>query len=77
MTINRQFEIIDSGDQEPKSAKKEETETKNTDGVQKLLWVKLNKNDFNSLIKDVYNNLNKGKFKTTVDKKAYDLKNAK
>ena len=41
------------------------------------LWVKINKNDFDLLIQDVYNNLNNDEFKTTVDKKAYDLKNAK
>ena len=35
------------------------------------------RNDFNSLIQDVYNNLNNNEFKTTVDKKPYDLKNAK
>ena len=32
---------------------------------------------FNSLIQDVYNNLNDNEFKTTVNKKTYDLKNAK
>ena len=50
---------------------------KKPDGIQKPLWAKLNKNDFDSLIQDVYNNLNNDEFKTTVDKKAYDLKNAK
>ena len=45
--------------------------------MQKPLWIKLNKNDFDSLIQDVYNDLNNDEFKTTVDKKAYDLKNAK
>ena len=38
---------------------------------------RLNKNDFNSFTQDVYNNLNNNKFKTTVNKKAYDLLNAK
>ena len=73
----KQFEIIDSGDQGPKSTKKEETETKKPDEVQKPLWVKINKNHFDSLIHDVYNNLNNDKFKTTVNKNVYDLKNAK
>ena len=72
----KQFKIIDNGDQEPKSTKKEETKTKKPDGIQKPLWVKLNKNDFDS-IQDVYNNLNNDDFKTNVDKKTYDLKNAK
>ena len=64
----KQFEIIDNGDQEPKSTKKEETETKYSDEIQKPLWIKLNKNDFDSLIEDVYNNLHNDEFKTTVDK---------
>ena len=41
------------------------------------LWIKTNENDFDSLIQDVYNNLNNNEFKTTVDKKIYDLTNAK
>ena len=65
----KQFEIIDNKDQITKSTKKEESE------IQKPLWVKLNKNDFNSLIQDVKNNLNKNEFKTTINKKVYDLKN--
>ena len=36
----KQFEKIDNGDQEPKSTKKEEAETKKPDGIQKTLWVK-------------------------------------
>ena len=74
---HKQFEIIDNRDQEPKSTKKEETETKKPDEIQKPLWVKLNENDFDSLIQDVYNNLNNNEIKTTADKKTYDLKNAK
>ena len=35
------------------------------------------KNNFDSLIQDVSNNLNNDKSKTTVYKKAHDLKNAK
>ena len=35
------------------------------------------KNDFYSLIQDVYNNLNNNEFQTTVDRETYDLKNAK
>ena len=38
---------------------------------------KINKNDFDSLIQGVNNNLNNNEFKTTVDKKTYDLQNAK
>ena len=50
---------------------------KKLDEIQKPSWIKLNKNDFDPLRKDVYKNLNNGKFKTTVDKKALDLKNTK
>ena len=57
--------------------KKKRLRQKKPDEIEKPLWVKLNKNDFDSLIQDVYNNLNNDEFKTTVDKKAYDLKNAK
>ena len=34
-------------------------------------------NDFDSLMQDVYNNLNDDEFKITADKKAYGLKNPK
>ena len=61
----KQFAINDNRDREPKSTKKEKTETKKLDEIQKLSWVKINKNDFDSLIQDVYNNLNNNKFKTT------------
>ena len=66
----KQFEIIYNRDQRLKSSKK-------TDEIQRPLWVKINRNDFNSLIQDVYNNLNNNEFKTSVDKKTYHLKNAK
>ena len=62
----KQFEITDNGDGEPKSTKKEETETKKSDKIQ----TPLDKNDFDSLIQDVCNNLNNDEFKTTVDKKS-------
>ena len=57
--------------------KKKRPRQKNPDEIQKPLWVQINKNDFDSLIEDVYNNLNNNEFKTTVNKKVYDLKNAK
>ena len=61
----KQSAINDNRDREPKSTKKEKTETKKLDEIQKLSWVKINKNDFDSLIQDVYDNLNNNKFKTT------------
>ena len=37
----------------------------------------MNKNDFDLLRQDVYNNLNNSKFKIIVERKVYDLRNAK
>ena len=37
----------------------------------------MSRKDFETLIKDVADNLNNNKFKTTVEEKGYDLKNAK
>ena len=44
--------------------------------IPRPLWIKLSREDFNSLIKDVVDNLDNDKFKTTVDGNKYDLKNA-
>ena len=41
------------------------------------LQVEISRNDFHSLIQDVDNNLNNSEFKTTANKKDYDLKNVK
>ena len=41
------------------------------------LQVEISRNDFHSLIQDVGNNLNNSEFKTTANKKDYDLKNVK
>ena len=71
----KQFVIVDIGYQEPKSTKKKETETKGPDKLHKPLWIELNKNDFDALIRDVYDNLDKNEFKNTIDGKTYDLKN--
>ena len=65
----KQFEIIDNKDQEPKSTKRRRDLDKKPDEIQKPFWVKLNKNNFDSLIQNVYNNLNNDEFKTAVDKK--------
>ena len=42
----------------------------------KPLWIKFSREDFNSLIKDVVDNVDKGKYKTIVDDNKYDLKKA-
>ena len=56
--------------------KRKRLRQKKPDEIQKPLWIKL-KNDFDLLTEDVYNNLNNHEFKTTAEKKAFDLKNAK
>ena len=73
----KQFEIIDNRDQGTKSTKKEKTKTKKPNEIHMSLWFEINRNDFDSLIQDVDNNLNNNEFKTTVDKKDYDLKTQK
>ena len=57
--------------------KKKRLRQKKLDEIQKPLWIKSNKNNFDSLTEDIYNNLNNSEFKVTVDGKAYDLRNAK
>ena len=42
--------------------------------IPKPLWIKLSREDFNSLIKDVVDNLDNDKSKITVDGNKYDLK---
>ena len=41
----------------------------------KPLWIKLSRNDFLSLIKDVVNNLDNNNYQTTISNNKYDLKN--
>ena len=57
--------------------KKKRPRQKKSGEIQKPIWIKLSKNYFDSFTKDLCNGLNNDNFKTTVDKKAYDLKNAK
>ena len=67
--------IIEIKDQN--QLKKKRPRQKKLDKIKRPLWAKINKNDFDLLIRDVCDNLNNDKFKTTVNKKTYDLKNAK
>ena len=46
------------------------------DEILKPLWIKLTRKDFDSLIKDVVNNLDNEDCRTIVNDKKYDLKNA-
>ena len=45
--------------------------------MQKPWWFKINKPEFEELTSDIYNNQNNKYFKITINKKTYDLKNAK
>ena len=45
--------------------------------MQKPLWIRINKKEFDELAGDVYNNQNSNNFKFIINKKTYDLKNAK
>ena len=60
---------------EPLFSKKgsEQTEEK----VQITLWFRINKSGFDQLTSDIYDNENNKDFKITINKKMYDLKNAK
>ena len=76
MTINSLKQLIIEI-KDSKSTKNKKTETKKLDKIKRPLWAKINKNDFDLLIQDIYDNLNNDEFKTTVNKKADDLKNSK
>ena len=41
------------------------------------LWFKINKSEFDNITSDIYDNQNNKDFKITINKKTYDLKNAK
>ena len=48
----------------------------NLNEISKPLWIEIPRNDFISLIKDVFDHLDNMDFQTTVNKRKYDLKNA-
>ena len=60
-----------------KSDTKEPTQLKQIDlnETTKLLWIKLSKSDFASLIKDVVNNLDNNDYQTKINNDNCDLKN--
>ena len=45
--------------------------------MQKPLWFEINKKEFEELSGDIYNNQDNNDFKIFIDKRNYDLKNAK
>ena len=65
--FNKEFEPLFS------QIKSEQTAEK----MQITLWFRINKSEFDELTRDIYNNQNNKDFKITIDKKTYDLKNAK
>ena len=68
----KQFEIIDQ-----KKQKSEWTEEKIKREMQKPLWFEINKKEFEELTRNIYNNQDNNDFKTLINKRTYDLKNAK
>ena len=68
----KQFEIIDK-----KKQKSEWTEEKTKREMQKPLWFEINKKEFEELTRDIYNNQDNNDFKIKINKKTYDLENAK
>ena len=67
-----QFEIIDN-----KKQKYGWTKEKNKTEMQKTIWFKINRKEFSELKVDIYNNRDNNDFKFTINKRTYDLKNAK
>ena len=45
--------------------------------MQITLWFRINKSGFDQLTSDIYDNEDNKDFKITINKKMYDLKNAK
>ena len=68
----KQFEIIDE-----KKQKSERTEEKTKTIMQKPLWFKINRKEFEELNGDIFINQNNNDFKFTINRKTYDFKNAK
>ena len=66
------FKIIDK-----KKQKSKWTEEKTKTEMQKPLWFEINRKEFEELTGDIYNNQDNNDFKFTINRKIYDLKNAK
>ena len=45
--------------------------------MQKLLWFKINKKEFDKSTGEIYNNQDNNDFKFTINRRTYDLENAK
>ena len=68
----KQFEIIDK-----KKQKAEWNEEKTKRETQKPLWIEINKKEFEELTRNIYNNQDNNNFKIIINRRTYDLKNAK
>ena len=68
----KRFEIIDK-----KKQRSEWTEEKTKTDMKKPIWFKINKKEFDELTGGIYNNQDNNNFKIMINKKSYDLKNAK
>ena len=67
-----QFKILGK-----KKQRSELTEENTETEQQKPLWFEINKKEFEELTGDIYNNKDNNDFKTILNKRTYDLKNAK
>ena len=67
----KSFEIIDKKEQTERTGEKTKTE------MQKPLWFEINRKEFEELTRDIYNNQDNNDFKIIINKRTYDLKNAK
>ena len=56
---------------------KKEFEEKTKKEMQKSLWFEINKKKIEELTRDIHNNQDNNGFKITINKRTYDLKNAK
>ena len=45
--------------------------------MQKPLWLEINKREFEELTREIYNNQDNNDFKVIINRRTYDLKNAK
>ena len=68
----KKFELIDKNKQ-----KLEWTEEKIKTEMQKPLWFKINKKEFEESTRNIFNNQDNNDFKIEINKKTYDLENAK
>ena len=55
----------------------ERVDWENTERDAKPTWFEINRNEFEELARDIYNNQDNNIFKIIINKRTYDLKNAK